>query len=488
VSQSGAAFAFNGITFGFVVERNLGTSIKLWYLICVYVYNNEKIETMNKYSNIFKRLAVITGASLIGLLGFNQNLAAQYYNDPYGDYQEYDDYGYDDYRYNSNDYMAFYSDLAPYGQWFRDPRYGMVWVPRVANGFVPYQTNGYWAMTQYGNTWMSTYAWGWAAFHYGRWTYDPFYGWIWIPGRTWGPAWVSWRYGGGYYGWAPLGPGMHYNMSYGYNPGFNCWTFVPAGNIYNRNGYHRYVRNMNAQNLYNRTNGLNNYNRQNGRNIVVGPTKGDVESAVRKPVKVYNLQEQTTKGSARVSGNNISMYRPDVQRAATATKAVDTRNVKAIDVSSKAANNGGARTPNSNASTPNRNVNDNANRQSVPARNDRNSVQQPANAVPNRNTNRPVNGSVDRTMPAPPKAEPQRNATPTQRVAPAPQAQPQPQRSAPNVDRTTAPQRTSTPAPAPQRTAPSVDRSAAPQRSAPSVDRSSAPLQRTNGGTSGGRR
>jgi hypothetical protein len=31
-------------------------------------------------------------------------------------------------------------------------------------------------------------------------------GWCWIPGTLWGPAWVSWRWGGGYVGWSPLPP------------------------------------------------------------------------------------------------------------------------------------------------------------------------------------------------------------------------------------------------------------------------------------------
>ena len=41
---------------------------------------------------------------------------------------------------------------------------------------------------------------------YGRWGFMAGVGWFWVPGRIWGPAWVSWRYGGGYYAWAPLGP------------------------------------------------------------------------------------------------------------------------------------------------------------------------------------------------------------------------------------------------------------------------------------------
>jgi len=32
------------------------------------------------------------------------------------------------------------------------------------------------------------------------------FGWIWVPHTQWAPAWVSWRQGAGYVGWAPLPP------------------------------------------------------------------------------------------------------------------------------------------------------------------------------------------------------------------------------------------------------------------------------------------
>ena len=69
----------------------------------------------------------------------------------------------------------------------------------IERDFRPYSTNGYWTMTQYGNTWVSHYPWGWAPFHYGRWVYTSYRGWGWIPGYEWGPAWVEWRSGNGYY-------------------------------------------------------------------------------------------------------------------------------------------------------------------------------------------------------------------------------------------------------------------------------------------------
>src|SRR5262249_49228579 len=30
--------------------------------------------------------------------------------------------------------------------------------------------------------------------------------WVWVPAVQWAPAWVTWREGGGYIGWAPLPP------------------------------------------------------------------------------------------------------------------------------------------------------------------------------------------------------------------------------------------------------------------------------------------
>ncbi|MGB3617198.1 MAG: DUF6600 domain-containing protein, partial [Catalinimonas sp.] len=129
-------------------------------------------------------------------------------------------------------HAMFYDDLAPHGQWLQDPVYGHVWSPFVDAGFQPYASHGYWVMTEFGNTWVSDFAWGWAPFHYGRWFFDDFRGWLWVPGNIWGPAWVSWRTGGGYYGWAPLGPGMRVGVAV--NIPFNSWCFLPQARIYHR--------------------------------------------------------------------------------------------------------------------------------------------------------------------------------------------------------------------------------------------------------------
>jgi uncharacterized protein DUF6600 len=121
---------------------------------------------------------------------------------------------------------SFQAPLSPYGEWVVAPGYGQVWRPRVAPGWRPYYY-GRWEWTNEGWLWVSDEPYGWAVYHYGRWAHDPYYGWIWVPGYEWAPAWVSWRASGDVVGWAPLAPGLSvYVSSYPFVDFY--WTFVPT--------------------------------------------------------------------------------------------------------------------------------------------------------------------------------------------------------------------------------------------------------------------
>src|SRR5690242_15338799 len=99
----------------------------------------------------------------------------------------------------------FYEPLAAQGTWVEVGSYGRCWHPaNVEVAWRPY-CSGYWVWTDCGWYWVSDEPWAWACYHYGRWVYDANV-WIWVPDPVWGPAWVSWREGGGYCGWAPLPP------------------------------------------------------------------------------------------------------------------------------------------------------------------------------------------------------------------------------------------------------------------------------------------
>ncbi len=134
-------------------------------------------------------------------------------------------------------FNSFYNQLSPYGQWLDVPRFGRVW-RYTEPGFRPYATNGQWQYTDEGWYWNSDYAWGSIPFHYGRWELDPYYGWIWIPGYDYAPAWVAWSQADDCYGWAPLGFGADINISFNSIPS-NRWMYAAAGNIM-RPGIDRY--------------------------------------------------------------------------------------------------------------------------------------------------------------------------------------------------------------------------------------------------------
>ncbi len=106
------------------------------------------------------------------------------------------DRGYEDYEY----------ELSRSGRWRYSSTYNTnIWIPyNVRVGWRPYY-NGRWVWTpSYGYYWYSYDPWDSFTYHYGRWHYDSFWGWHWLPGYRWSPAWVGWCYSGSYYGWTPL--------------------------------------------------------------------------------------------------------------------------------------------------------------------------------------------------------------------------------------------------------------------------------------------
>ncbi len=202
---------------------------------------------------------------------------------------------------------TFYEELSPYGVWINDPQYGRVWRPDVdQDEFRPYYSRGRWEMTKYGNTWVSDYDWGWAPFHYGRWLHSGRRGWLWVPGTQWGPAWVSWRSGGGHYGWAPLGPGMNINLSISRIPDY-YWVFVPQRSIY-YNSYPRYDRRRNV-NIYHNTVIINNTYVYNRHRYYTGPRAEEIRRITRQPVTIHDVRNQ---GPGRYV--NTRNNRPEVDR------------------------------------------------------------------------------------------------------------------------------------------------------------------------------
>jgi hypothetical protein len=139
-----------------------------------------------------KTLLKFAGMGLIGsfvLVGFTSNASVQFSA-----------------AVQINARADFDAPLGTLGTWVTVGTYGRCWHPSgVAATWRPYCA-GSWAWTDCGWYWESDEPWAWACYHYGRWVFDSEWGWVWIPDVEWAPAWVYWRTGGGYIGWAPCPP------------------------------------------------------------------------------------------------------------------------------------------------------------------------------------------------------------------------------------------------------------------------------------------
>ncbi|MEP7169247.1 MAG: DUF6600 domain-containing protein [Bacteroidota bacterium] len=213
-------------------------------------------------------------------------------------------------------FQVFYDQLSPYGQWVDDPQYGYVWIPAGAAGFSPYETAGHWVLTDYGWTWVSDYPWGWAPFHYGRWHYGA-YGWLWVPGHEWGPAWVSWRRARGYYGWAPLEPGISLQVAFGprYSIPHERWVFVQERYISNPHLTTYYTPRRENGTIIQNSTVINNTYVDNGHHttVVSGPRREEVQKITGSEIKPVVIKE-SSKPAQSLNKNELDIYRPVVQK------------------------------------------------------------------------------------------------------------------------------------------------------------------------------
>ena len=155
-------------------------------------------------------------------------------------------------------------------------------------------------------------------FHYGRWDNDNTYGWFWVPDNEWGPAWVSWRRSSGYYGWAPLRPGISISVSFGsgYHEHDDRWRFV-RDRDFNRSDVNRYYVNRDRNvTIINNSTVIVNERKDNKRNgtYIAGPDRNDVQKVTHSQVKQITIRENNKPGQ-NIDKSGLQIYRPQVQKA-----------------------------------------------------------------------------------------------------------------------------------------------------------------------------
>ena len=252
-------------------------------------------------------------ALLLGMTAALGGCAATYHNQS-PEPAEYDaDYGY------------FYDALSPYGAWYQVAPYGWVWTPYdVPVGWRPY-TDGRWIYTAYGWTWLSDDAWGWAPYHYGRWTWDRYYGWIWVPGNVWAPAWVAWRYGDGWIGWAPLPPEVGWNVGVGleyasYDVDRDLsryrWSFCSESDFTATRVRTVVVPRSRNVTLLRTTRDVTRYEPLDGHPAERGFTSDMLERDLKRRIPRYDVSDAPGVGRDRaavVRGDVVEMYRPTIR-------------------------------------------------------------------------------------------------------------------------------------------------------------------------------
>ena len=232
----------------------------------------------------------------------------------------------------SGSYATFYRKLDPYGDWMETNDYGYVFQPRQAaqsRDWRPY-TNGHWVYTDAGWTWISDEQFGWATYHYGRWIRLRSVGWVWVPGDEWAPAWVSWRKGNDYVGWAPLPPEAQFDRQTGirnwadnyYDIGPEQYAFVPA-NQFGAKVSARVVL-PTAQNvtIINQTINITNITYNNSVIVDRGPSYDDLRARSREPIERFRLERTQNSNNDRpvFRGEVVSLPTMDFRPAERATR------------------------------------------------------------------------------------------------------------------------------------------------------------------------
>lgn len=201
-------------------------------------------------------------------------------------------------------YSTFYNKLEPYGDWIETGDYGYVFHPRDAvssNNWRPY-VNGRWVYTDVGWTWISEEPFGWATYHYGRWTRLRGIGWVWVPGNQWAPAWVSWRKGNDYVGWAPLPPEARFDQRTGihnwadnyYDIGPDHYCFVASREFGAPRIAQTLLPSQRNVAIINQTTNVTNITYNNTTIVNEGPNYDELRSISREPVQRYRLERNAS--------------------------------------------------------------------------------------------------------------------------------------------------------------------------------------------------
>jgi len=247
---------------------------------------------------------------------------------------------------NSVSFQSFYDILSPMGEWIQvskedvnedlsdgdgqsfssladDEEFIFIWKPTAGTDWKPYM-NGKWVYTNQGWLWKSTDKWGNATYNYGRWWNSKKYGWVWMPGYAWAPAWVRWKVSDDYVGWVPLTPkakwtsekGINKN-NYKYEDADVNWVFVgKEGFINELNSSNITASSMNSE-LVSKSQNITDIKVENDAIINNGPDVADIEKRCGKKIDKKYLKFTRERNRFRMGEKDVTLSRENFTKYST---------------------------------------------------------------------------------------------------------------------------------------------------------------------------
>jgi hypothetical protein len=166
---------------------------------------------------------------------------------------------------------------------------------------------------------MSSEPWGWIPYHYGRWGWERRIGWYWVPDVLWGPAWVTWRWGDIYIGWAPLPPRAEFRRGFGFRyrdfeiPN-DYWVFID-GRHFQNTYLDRYIlpyeRNRTVIHLAQLKAEVSS---RGDRVMNDGIDIDQIRRVTKQEVEKYDFREGRSPEDIKLRDRDVVLYKPDIRK------------------------------------------------------------------------------------------------------------------------------------------------------------------------------
>jgi hypothetical protein len=192
-----------------------------------------------------------------------------------------------------------------------------IWKPTANTGWKPY-LNGRWIYTNHGWLWQSFDLWGNATYNYGRWWNSKKFGWVWMPGYAWAPAWVRWRVSDDYVGWAPLTPKAKWTREKGIN-GNNYkfkdadadWVFVQKEGFVNDLSSSDILSSAMNKDIVKNSEPITDIKVENDAVTNSGPDVADIEKRCGKKIGQKYLKFTRERNRFQTGQNDVVLSRED---------------------------------------------------------------------------------------------------------------------------------------------------------------------------------